>query len=119
MSSSTNFTNMEHSVCRTSDYKIAVVGSRTITDATVVHNALDNFIISNKETIGQDIVIKIVSGGAKGVDSLAESYAKKRNFETIIFKPDWKRYGKSAGFIRNKDIIQTSNCVIVFWDGKS
>ena len=37
----------------------------------------------------------------------------------MIFRPDWDRYGKAAGIIRNKDIVENSNMVIAFWDGKS
>lgn len=60
-----------------------------------------------------------MSGGAKGADSLAERFAKENNIETMIFPADWDKYGKNAGYIRNKDIISNSDIVIAFWDGKS
>lgn len=88
--------------------KIAVIGSRTF----------DNYCLLEKELNDFDIN-KIISGGAKGADSLAEIYAKDKKIETLIFKPDWKRYGRGAGFIRNKLIIENCDFVIAFWDKKS
>lgn len=37
----------------------------------------------------------------------------------IVYYPDWDKYGKQAGFIRNRLIINDSDCVLVFWDLKS
>ena len=86
----------------------AVIGSRTFNDLSLLTNVLDSFDIH-----------KIVSGGAKGADSLSELYAIKNDINTEIFKPDWKKYGRSAGFVRNKDIVLASDIVIAFWDGVS
>ena len=61
----------------------------------------------------------IVSGGAKGADSLSERWAKENNIETLIFIPDWNKHGKKAGFLRNEDIIKSSDAVIAFWNGES
>ena len=88
---------------------IAIVGSRTFTDYTQLKETLDEY----------KNISKIVSGGAKGADKLGERYAKENNIETLIFLPDWKKYGRAAGVIRNKDIVSNSDTVIAFWDGKS
>ena len=61
---------------------------------------------------------EFVSGGARGVDSFAESIVDSTVKKTI-FKPDWDKYGKSAGFIRNKLIIDEADMVLAFWDGSS
>jgi tyrosyl-tRNA synthetase len=50
---------------------------------------------------------------------LGEKYAKMKNIPIKIYKPDWEKYGKAAGVIRNEDIINYSDRVIAFWDGKS
>lgn len=94
-----------------------VVGSRSITDYNYIKEALDYFLQNKSE-------ITIVSGGARGVDSLAERYAKEHNYELKIFPADWDKYGKSAGYIRNdemhKYISQFSDRgIVAFWDGKS
>ncbi len=88
--------------------KVAVIGSRSFTDYDLVISILDEFDIS-----------AVVSGGAKGADSLGEKYAIDNFIDTLIFKPDWKRYGRGAGFVRNKEIINNCDIVVAFWDGKS
>lgn len=89
---------------------IGVIGSRTFNDYKLLSKVLD--LYKNFDYI-------IVSGGANGADSLSEKYAKENNIKTNIYLPDWKKYGKSAGFIRNNDIVNNSDIIIAFWDGKS
>jgi hypothetical protein len=88
--------------------KIAVIGSRSFKDYELV-----------KKTLSPLEITLLVSGGAKGADSLGERYAKENNIETLIFKPDWEKHGKAAGMIRNTDIINNSETIIAFWDGES
>ena len=88
--------------------KTAIIGSRTF----------DNYQLL-KETIAPLNPTEIVSGGAKGADSLGEQYAKENGIKTTIFLPDWKLHGKSAGFKRNVDIISNADVVVAFWDGVS
>lgn len=95
--------------------KIAIVGSREFKGIDLATDIIFEFL---KEYV-DDEEIYVVSGGAKGIDSLAERIAVKLNIETIIFKPDWSIYGKSAGYIRNKLIINSADMVLAFWDGKS
>jgi hypothetical protein len=61
----------------------------------------------------------IVTGGAKGVDMIAEDIAAQGDFKAYVFYPDWDTHGKSAGAIRNKRIVVAADRVIAFWDGKS
>jgi hypothetical protein len=88
--------------------KIAVVGSRTFNDYSRIKAVLDGFNIST-----------IVSGGAKGADSLGERYANEKGLDKLIFLPDWDTHGKAAGFIRNTDIIENADMVVACWDGES
>lgn len=94
--------------------KLGIVGSRTFLDYQLLKTTIDQIINSSTNSITH-----IVSGGAKGADTLASRYAEEKNFEMIVFKPNWKKYGKRAGFIRNTDIIYTSDIIVAFWDGKS
>ncbi len=61
----------------------------------------------------------ILSGGAKGVNTLAERYAEEKGMEIEIFKADWKRYGKGAVYLRNVEIWKAADLGIAFWDGQS
>lgn len=92
--------------------KVAIVGSRGFTD-------YKNLSIFIRKNISVDKIDLIISGGAKGTDTLAEEFAKEYNIETLIFKPDWEGLGRIAGMARNKDIIKNSDVVFVFWDGQS
>lgn len=63
---------------------------------------------------------EIISGGASGADTLVEIYCHKYCLRNTVVKPDWDLFGKSAGFIRNADMIEMGpDKVIAFWDGKS
>ena len=86
---------------------IGVIGSRNFKDYELLKSTLDKLDINC-----------IVSGGARGADSLAEKYANENNINTIIFKPDWS-LGKGAGFIRNAKVINISDKIVAFWDGIS
>lgn len=92
---------------------IGVVGSRTFNNYELLRDNLCYYLYHHegKHTI--------VSGGAIGADSLAERFADEFNLEKLIFKPKWDLYGKSAGFRRNIQIIENSDIVFAFWDGKS
>jgi predicted Rossmann fold nucleotide-binding protein DprA/Smf involved in DNA uptake len=95
--------------------KIAFVGSRDwkhfdfscdiISDILHGHEIEENFYV--------------VSGGARGIDTQAEQIAKSKGLQTIIFKPDWDKYGKRAGFLRNELIINEADFVVAFWNGES
>ena len=63
----------------------------------------------------------IISGGARGVDTWASNAAKRYGHKTLIFPADWKKYGKAAGFVRNKQMIDEGkpDHVVAFWDGES
>lgn len=67
----------------------------------------------------KNTITKIISGGARGADHLAEQYAAEYTIQLQIYPADWNTYGKSAGYIRNKDIIAAADIVYAFWDGKS
>ena len=62
---------------------------------------------------------EIVSGGADGIDTLARRYAEEYGLLFKVFPPEYDRYGKSAVFIRNLQIVEYAHIVIAFWDGKS
>ena len=88
--------------------KIAIVGSRTFEDYDLL-----------KRSIPLDDVTAVISGGAKGADTLAERFAEEHGLEMVVFKPDYKTHGKAAPFIRNGDIVETADVVYAFWDGRS
>jgi hypothetical protein len=93
---------------------LAVVGSRSFLDYKKLCDEL-NLLKTN----GDFNFNHIVSGGAKGADSLAEKYAKENGIRLTVLKPNWNKYGKKAGILRNIDIVNESQYIIAFWDGIS
>lgn len=92
--------------------KLAVVGSRTFSDYKLLCRYLNTIHI-------KEPITHIISGGAKGADKMGEWWAKENGVETILFLPEWEKYGKKAGFLRNRDIINEADKIICFWDGVS
>lgn len=85
--------------------KIAIIGLRVL--------QIDVAIYIPEE------VTEIISGGAKGIDLLAENYADIRNIAKRIIKPEYDKYGRAAPLKRNEEIVNISDMVIAIWDGKS
>ena len=92
---------------------IAVIGGRDFNDYDLMRKVL------NHHNDNLTFVNCIVSGGAKGADTLAEKYAAEISREMVVFKPDYKKYGRAAPFIRNTQIVEFADEVFAFWDGKS
>ena len=86
--------------------KIAIVGSRNLK------------IDSISEYIPNECD-EIVTGGAHGIDTCAVEYAERHGVPLTLFHPDYKRYGRGAQIVRNREIIERADCVVAIWDGKS
>jgi len=93
-------------------YKIIIAGSRNFNDYNLLDKICKKLITNNK-------MIEIVSGGAYGADKLGERYAKSNKLKVKVFKADWDRFGKSAGYRRNVKMAEYADALIAFWDGKS
>ena len=94
--------------------KITVGGCRDFNDSEYIFKCLDEYI---EELCDEEIII--ISGHCSGVDTAAEKYASLKGFKTMIFPAEWEKYGKAAGPIRNKQMVEAADVVIAFWDGKS
>lgn len=95
---------------------LAIVGCRDYDDETFIYESIDKFLKENSVVKNE---LAIVSGGARGVDTIAEEYADKNNIQKIIFPAEWSTYGKQAGFIRNYKIVDHADHVLAFWNGVS
>ena len=74
--------------------RVLVFGGREFTKKKVLYNVLD--VVEPKH---------IISGGADGADTLAEQYAKDYCLPRTIYPAQWSKYGKAAGSIRNKQML--------------
>ena len=100
------------------EFFLLVVGSRSYNDYKTFSDKIDRALSLKK---ANDIII--VSGGADGVDSMAEKYARAHCYKFLCFPADWS-IGKSAGYVRNRQMHEyiskyPNRGVMAFWDGKS
>ena len=86
--------------------KLLIIGSRTITDFD-----LTNHIPEETELI--------ISGGAKGMDTVAERYADEHGIEKLIIKPQYEKFGRAAPIKRNEEMVDAADAVLAVWDGES
>jgi predicted Rossmann fold nucleotide-binding protein DprA/Smf involved in DNA uptake len=91
---------------------LGITGSRCITDAELIETALNS-------THQQTPIAKLVHGGAKGVDTIASTWATANGIEQEVIRPLYEQHGKYAPLLRNKEIIAKSDMVLAIWDGIS
>lgn len=91
--------------------KLIIAGSREISNYHIMWNNLQDYLYF------QDIIV--VSGKAKGPDTMGEEWAREHGFPIEEFPADWESYGKLAGFRRNRQMAEYADELIAFWDGKS
>lgn len=90
--------------------KVIIAGSRSISDYKLIQLAI----------MGSGFKVdEIISGGARGVDSLGEKYALDNGITVSRFNAQWDVYGKSAGYRRNGEMAIYGDCLIAIWDGQS
>lgn len=91
---------------------LVIAGTRTYNNFIIFNQKLLEFLSTTK-------VHKIISGGARGTDTLAEIFANDNDIPFEKFLPDWERHGKFAGILRNRQMADTGDFLLAFWNGKS
>lgn len=91
--------------------RVLVCGGRDYSDSNKVNHVLSEYL-------SEDLVI--IQGDAKGADTLAKEWAKKRIVKCENYPADWDKYGKRAGFIRNVQMLNEGKpeLIIAFPGGK-
>ena len=104
------------------ELRIIIAGSRDFNDYELLKKSAIEII--TKKTMLPDLT-RIVSGGARGADTLGERFANEMGLEISRFIPDWDGLGKRAGYVRNAEMAKfaveddNDGMLIAFWDGKS
>ncbi len=105
--------------------RIIIAGTRTFNNQDIADKII-NIVLDKLYKKGyKSSDIEIISGGAKGADSLGAQYGKINNIKVSYFLADWNAYGKSAGCIRNQEMADYAGvkrgygALIAFWDKKS
>ncbi len=92
--------------------KVIIAGGRDFMDLELLYR-------SCTEILKDRSVTEIVSGCARGADKAGEKYAEFSSIPIKKFPAEWDKYGKSAGYRRNKDMAEYADALIAFWNGES
>ncbi len=87
-----------------------IAGSRTIRDGALVDKGV-------KECGWQ--ITQVVCGKAHGVDTLGETWATTHNIPVAPYPAQWSVYGRRAGYVRNAEMAENADALILVWDGES
>ena len=104
------------------ELRVIIAGSRDFNDYELLKKSAIEII--TKKTMLPDLT-RIISGGARGADTLGERFANEMGLEISRFIPDWDGLGKRAGYVRNAEMAKfaveddNDGMLIAFWDGQS
>lgn len=103
----------------TKDYRVIIAGSRDFDDYKLLEEKMDKLLVN---IINQGLKIKIISGTARGADSLGELYGKNKGYEIERYPAKWNRdkfgnYNKRAGYERNVQMSLVAHSLVAFTNG--
>lgn len=91
--------------------KLIIAGTRTLYISTELLESLRiHFGLRPSE---------IVCGMASGVDKAGARLAEKNIYKLKCYIPDWNKHGRAAGPIRNGEMAEYADKLLLIWDGKS
>lgn len=103
--------------------KLIIAGGRT------VHYSNELWALLSKKCVelglhgaqpgSSDHVKQVVSGGCRGADELGETWAVNQCIPVKVFEADWEMYGRAAGPMRNREMAEYADALLLIWDGKS
>ena len=97
------------------NFKVIIAGSRGFSNYKLLREQCNKFLREKRKTSN----IIVVSGHARGADTLGEKYAQDEGFTLEIYPAQWKKFGKKAGYRRNEQMAEVADALIAFWDGSS
>jgi hypothetical protein len=100
--------------------KLCIAGSRTIEGywgSLVLADALRTLFAHYG--ISEMNITAVISGCARGADTLGEAWAAEEDIPVLRMPADWDRYGKKAGYLRNVEMAEVADLVLIVWDGRS
>lgn len=96
--------------------RVLVCGGRDFDDFNFVWHMLESFHLSNDGPISV-----LIHGAARGADTAAARWGQSEpSVRVVAYPADWKKHGKAAGPIRNKQMLDEGkpDLVIAFPGGK-
>ena len=93
-------------------FSVIIAGTRSFKDYDLLEQKCNMLFINKSPT-------NIICGCAEGADTLGKMYGDRHGIPVQMYPADWKKYGKSAGYIRNQEMANHADALIVFWNGSS
>lgn len=100
--------------------ELIIAGGRNFENYPLLNDETFTFIDELYAESDKAIQINgIISGTAKGADTLGEQFAEEHHLGLRRMPANWSKHGRSAGFKRNQEMANIGHALIAFWDGKS
>ena len=93
--------------------KLIIAGSRNLNSVYLIYAAMDIFNILKKD------ISTVISGCARGIDTVGAEWAADNCIIVKSMPAKWDKHGKSAGYIRNKEMAKEGDKLLAIWDGDS
>lgn len=97
------------------DHKLLIAGSRTFNN----YDYMCGFLDEHAKFLYPETISVVISGMAKGADTLGAKWATENGILVDRHSALWGTHGRSAGFVRNAEMVTACTEAIIFWDGKS
>lgn len=103
----------------TKTIKMLICGGRKYSDKATLFKTLDDLCLSRGWTLDPEEDgnwlpnVIVISGMARGADTLAVDWAAVNWLSWEAFPAQWKKHGKAAGFIRNQEMLDSGKPDIV------
>lgn len=90
--------------------RILITGGRSFTDERLLFAQLDRLHDAHSFSL-------LIHGDARGADRLAGDWALQRGIEVLSCPADWRRHGRAAGMLRNKQMLKYEPELLVAFPG--
>jgi predicted RecB family endonuclease len=79
--------------------RLLVCGDRNWTDRNAIYYCLKALMLLYKPVV-------VIEGECRGADLMARSVAEQLGLEVVPFPADWKKLGRAAGPVRNRQMLE-------------
>jgi len=91
--------------------KLIIAGSRDLDIGTEI---IRHYV--NKLEL---VPVEVVCGGATGIDNCGKLFSEKCGIPVKMFGAEWLKYGRSAGPMRNRQMAEYGDALLLIWSGDS
>ena len=97
-------------------YKVLIIGENAVNLLIAGSRSIKEYDL--KKYVPEDTAM-IITGGANGIDALAEKLADEMRLSKLVIRPQYNLYGRAAPLKRNEKMVELCDVALIIWDGKS